>query len=180
MAESGENKVIMPAKWTDGGGGKNLPRVGRNRQFMGWDGEGLIHFHKLGKEIDVERRTSEERRAFEDAYRQQKREEHENKKKRKRERRHYAADDNLPKETFNEMGRDVFFGTESDSQFLQGLERGEDAVQDGDINLPGISVEDAANEVITQMGLGSDAHGNGNMEIQETVLGGEELPMYEA
>ena len=61
MAATGQKKVVMQAKFTDGGGGKNLPKEGRNRKARGWSPKGIRRFAQLCKMVESDRATPEGR-----------------------------------------------------------------------------------------------------------------------
>ena len=142
----------------------------------------MKYFHELCQEIQHERNASEDRRTFEDQYRMTKRNERDAKKSSNRERRQYAADNDMPKEIFNEMDRDIFFGTESDSHFLAGLVNGgmDDAVgnQGESTNIPGMTVEEAANEVVNGMLAAAGEQGTSQPEPQLGRMDEESGPIY--
>ena len=119
MARDGVKRLNVPAKFTDGGGGKEMPKEGRNRPGMGWSAEGLKEFDRLCRKILGDRSRSEARHRFESRYRLRKKAEEDNKKRKKREKKSYTDDDLMPDDVFNEMDRDVFYGTKSDAQFLE-------------------------------------------------------------
>ena len=135
MAKDGVKQLRgVTAKFTDGGGGKEVPREGRNRPGMGWSAEGLKAFDKLCRDIVHDRTRCEARIRFETDYRLRKRAEEEQKKKKKKDRKSYSDDDKMPDDVFNEMDRDLLFGTESDAQFLEDRQMAEGEILPGDYN----------------------------------------------
>ena len=111
-------KLQMNAKYTSGGGGKNLPNHGPNRKFMGWSRDGMNRFSQLCKEIEHDRMHSRERKDFEMAFRLKKREEEKTKKQRASKKKVYPGDEEPMPEVYNEMNKEILIGTSIDSQFL--------------------------------------------------------------
>ena len=118
MYESGEEKIEMAAKFTDGGGGKALPREGRNRQGMGWDPEGIKEFNRLFESVRRDR-ESPAGRDLEERYRQH-RENLKRQKRRKHSRKSYGANQVEQVMAHNEMALGIVFGSASDAALIGG------------------------------------------------------------
>ena len=116
MAEDSTRKLVKEAKYTDGGGGKDLPMSGKTRKGKGWSSSGMQRFNELCLEIHKERTSVKARSKFEKDYRKHKREELLNKKRKGSRKKDYDDDDSRPPQVFNEMDREPFCPTAEDFQ----------------------------------------------------------------
>ena len=105
MSERNLTSLTKAARYTDGGGGRDIPKQGRSRRNCGWSHEGMERFNELCRLV-VADRSAGHAKAFEDDYLSKKIEEKEraNSGKRVRERKMYGDDELEMPRAFNDMG----------------------------------------------------------------------------
>ena len=108
MVEGNTRKLTMEARYTDGGGGKDVPLSGKNRKGRGWSSKGIERFNELCHQIREERAKDPDRHKFEKSFLKRKKDELLAQKKKASRKKEYDDDQIRPLKVFNEMDVEPF------------------------------------------------------------------------